>query len=78
VHGSVAVNANDEHIAEQPALFKTLQVSEVKNVKAAVGEDDAAAVAFLTAEPQNRLLRCQDCRIQRVSMRTGKNQSDIS
>jgi len=48
----------------------------MKQVKAAVGEDHAAAVAFLAAKPQNRFLKCQDCRIQRVSMRTGKDQSD--
>ena len=44
----------------------------MKEVKAAVGEDDAAAVAFLAAKPQNRFLECQDCQIQRVSMRAGK------
>jgi hypothetical protein len=40
----------------------------MKQVKAAVGEDDAAAVAFVAAKPQNRFLQCKDCRIQRVSM----------
>jgi hypothetical protein len=38
-----------------------------------IGEDDAAAVAFPAAKPQNRFLECQDCRIQRVSMRDGQN-----
>jgi hypothetical protein len=49
----------------------------MKQIKAAVREDDDAAVAFLAAKPQNRFLECQDCRVQRVSMRAEKNQSDI-
>jgi hypothetical protein len=44
----------------------------MKQVKAAVGENDAAAVAFLPAKPQNRLLKCQDSRIQRISPGTKK------
>jgi hypothetical protein len=48
----------------------------MEQIKAAVGEDDAAAVAFLAAKLQNRFLKCKYCRIQRVSMRTGKQQSD--
>jgi hypothetical protein len=48
----------------------------MKQVKAAVGEDDAATVAFLAAKPHNRFLKCQCCRMQRVSMRAGKQQSD--
>jgi len=43
-------------------------VAGVQQVEAAVGEDEAAAVAFLAGKPQNRLLKCED-RIQRVSMR---------
>jgi len=45
----------------------------MEQIKTAVGEDDAAAVAFLAAKPQNRFLKCQDCRLQRVSMRAEKN-----
>ena len=44
----------------------------MQKIEASIGEDDAAAVAFLAAKPQNRFLKCQDCRIQRVSMRAGK------
>ena len=49
----------------------------MKQVKAAVGEDDAAAVAFLAAKPQNRFLECQNRRIQKVSIRPEKEQSDM-
>jgi hypothetical protein len=31
----------------------------MKQVKAAVGENDAAAIAFVAAKPQNRFLQCQ-------------------
>ncbi|PYT57852.1 MAG: hypothetical protein DMG35_19555 [Acidobacteria bacterium] len=44
----------------------------MQQVKAAVREDDAAAVAFLAAKPQNRFLQGQDCRGQGISMRTSK------
>jgi hypothetical protein len=32
----------------------------MEKVKTAIGEDDAAAVAFVAAKPQNRFLKCQD------------------
>ncbi len=70
VHGSVAVDANNEHIAERPALLQALQVPEVKNVKAAIGENHSPTVAFIGAKPQNRLLKSEYCRVQRISMRT--------
>jgi hypothetical protein len=44
----------------------------MKQIKAAVREDDDAAVASLAAKPQNRFLESQDCRIQRVSLGGGK------
>ena len=43
-------------------------MAEMQQVEAAICEDDAAAVAFAAAKPQNRFLKCQDCRVQRVSM----------
>jgi hypothetical protein len=49
----------------------------MEEVKASIREDDAAAVAFLAAKPQNRFLKCQDCRIQGVSMGAGKQQSEL-
>jgi len=35
-------------------------VAGVEQIKTAIGENDAAAVAFLTAKPHNRFLKCQD------------------
>src|SRR6266852_544021 len=32
----------------------------MQQIKAAVGEDDAAAIAFVAGKPQNRLLQCED------------------
>jgi hypothetical protein len=40
----------------------------VQQLEAAIREDDAAAVAFLAAKLQNRLLQREDRRFQRVSM----------
>src|SRR5229473_1598097 len=72
-HAGVAVQPNDEHISQCARQFQAANVPGMKQVKAAVGEDDAAAVAFLAAKPQNRFLKCQDCLIQRVSIRAGQN-----
>jgi hypothetical protein len=44
----------------------------MKQVKAAVGENDAAAVAFVASKPQNRFVQSENCRIQRVSMQARK------
>jgi len=49
----------------------------MQQIKTAVREHDAAAVAFLAAKPQNRFLKCQDCRIQRISMRAGKRKNTL-
>ena len=43
-------------------------MAEMQQVEAAICEDDEAAVAFAAAKPQNRFLKCQDCRVQQVSM----------
>jgi hypothetical protein len=40
----------------------------MQQIKAAVGEHDAAAIAFPAAKPQNRLLQCEDG-IQKISVR---------
>jgi len=40
----------------------------VQQIETAVGEDDAASVAFLAAKPQNRLLQSQNLQVQRDSM----------
>ena len=49
-------------------MLQAADVAGVKQVEAAVGEHDAAAVAFLAAKPQNRLLQSEDG-IQKVSVR---------
>jgi hypothetical protein len=50
-------------------LLETADVPGVQQIETAVGEDDAAAVAFLAAKPQNRFLETQNLRIQRNSMK---------
>jgi len=50
-------------------MLQAADVAGVQQVKAAVGEDDAAAVAFLAAKPQNRLLQSEEDGIQKVSVR---------
>lgn len=67
-HAAIAVQANDEHVTEFASELKAANVARVKQVEAAVGENDALAVAFLAAKPHNRLLQCEDGRAQRISM----------
>ncbi len=76
-HAGIAIQPDDKHISQLTRQLQTANVARMKQIKAAVREDDDAAVAFLAAKPQNRFLECQDCRVQRVSMRAEKNQSDI-
>ena len=52
---AIAVDADDEEIAEGTGGFEAADVSRMKKVEAAVGEDNFAAVAFLGSKPQNRL-----------------------
>src|SRR5207302_5486646 len=52
----VAVDADDERVAKRTRLLQALNVAGMQKVEAAVCEDDAAAVAFLAAKPQNRFL----------------------
>ena len=58
---SIAVEADDEDISQFAGQFEAADMSGMEQVKTAIGEDDAASVAFLTAKPQNRFLKCQDC-----------------
>jgi len=44
-------------------------VAGMQQIETAVGEDYAAAVAFLAAKPQNRFVESQNLRIQRNSMK---------
>jgi hypothetical protein len=64
----VAVEANNEHVPETASLLETADVTGVQQIETAVGEDDLAAVAFLAAKPQNRLLKSQNLGVQRDSM----------
>jgi hypothetical protein len=64
----VAVQPDDEHIAELASALEAANVARMKQVKAAIGEDDAPAIAFPRAKPQNRFLKREYCRIQRISM----------
>src|SRR5712692_4331001 len=67
-NAGVAVEADDQDVAQSAGLLETADVAGMQQVEAAVGEDEAAAVAFPGAKPQNRLLEREDG-IQRVSMR---------
>jgi len=40
----------------------------MKQIEAAVGKDDAAAIAFLAAKPQNRFLHAENARMQKISL----------
>src|SRR6266478_6067030 len=68
IDAGVAVQADDERVAEAARLLQAADVARMQQIKAAVGEDDAASIAFPAAKPQNRLLQCEDG-IQRVSVR---------
>jgi len=56
----ITVEANDEDVSQFSREFETADMARMEKVKATVGEDDAAAVAFLAAKPQNRFLKCKD------------------
>ena len=56
----VAVQTDDEHVAELARQLEAPDVTGMEQVKAAVGEDDAAPVAFLAAKPQNRFFKCEN------------------
>src|SRR5205085_8458376 len=44
LHLFVAVDRDDKHVAERASAFEVSDVPDVKEVEAAVGEDDARAV----------------------------------
>jgi len=56
----VAVERDDERIAEFARLLQAANVAGMQQVEAAIGENNAATVAILAAKPQNRLLKRQD------------------
>jgi hypothetical protein len=67
-HTGVTVEADDECVSQLARQLQAANVAGMQQVKTAVREDDAAAVAFLAAKLQNRFLQREDRRFQRVSM----------
>jgi hypothetical protein len=55
-YAGIAVQADDQGVTESAGLFEAANVARMKQIEAAVGEDDFAAVAFLAGKPHNRLL----------------------
>ncbi|HEY1468816.1 MAG TPA: hypothetical protein VGF61_07215 [Candidatus Acidoferrum sp.] len=53
----IAIDADDEEIAEGAGGFEAANVSGMEKIEAAIGEDNFAAVAFLGSKPQNRLFQ---------------------
>ena len=56
---AVAVNADDQYIAKGACRFEAADMARVKKIEAAVGEDNFAAVAFLTSKLQDCLFRSE-------------------
>src|SRR5882724_229422 len=69
MHARVAIQPHDERVPQCARLLQAADMAGMQQVKAAVGENNAAAVAFLAAKPQNRFLQREDRTVQRVSMR---------
>ena len=65
----IAVNANDERVAKRACLLENAKVPWMEQIEAAVREDNAAPVAFLTPEPQNHFVQRQNPGMQRNSMK---------
>jgi len=59
-HARVTVKPDDEPVAQFARLLQAANVAGMQQVEAAIGENNAATVAILAAESQNRLLKCQD------------------
>jgi hypothetical protein len=76
-HTRVAVQADDECIAQRAGLLKAADVAGMQKIEAAIGENDAATVAFIAAKPQNRFLQSKDRRGQGISMQARMNGNDV-
>src|SRR5260370_1086143 len=63
----VAVQADDQRIAEAARVLQAANVAGMQEVKTAIGEDHATAIAFPASTPQTRLLQGKDG-IQTVSV----------
>jgi hypothetical protein len=66
-HAGIAIQADDQHVAQFARLLQATNVARVQQIEAAVGENHAAGVAFLAAKPQNCLIQSENARIQKVS-----------
>jgi hypothetical protein len=67
-HAGITVQPDDERVSPFARQLQAADVAGMQQVEAAVGENDAATVAFLAAKPQNRFLKSEDGRVQRISM----------
>jgi hypothetical protein len=68
-HARVTVQAHNQEVAQGPRLFQEPNMSGVQHFETAVGENHSPTVAFLAGKPQNRLLKCEYSRVQRISVR---------
>ncbi len=70
-HAGVAIHADDERVAEIAGLLEAANVAGMQHVEAAVGENDAASVAFLAAKPQNRFVQSEYRRTDSKDLHAG-------
>jgi hypothetical protein len=68
-HADIAVQPNNQRVAESASLIEAADMSWMQQIKAPIREHNAAPVAFLSAKPQNRFLKCQNLWVQRNSMK---------
>lgn len=64
-NAGIAVQTDDENVAEVAGVFESGDVAGMQQIEAPVGENDAAAIAFIAAELQNRLVKTENTRMQR-------------
>ena len=69
MYARVAIHSHDQRVSQCARLLQAADMAGMQQVKAAVRENNAAAVAFLAAKLQNRFLQREDRTVQRVSMR---------
>ena len=74
----VAIQPDDQSIPQFARQFEAADVAGMEQIKAAIGESDTTTVPFVEAKQQNRLLKCQDRRTQKVSKQNGRSQSGLS
>jgi hypothetical protein len=65
----IAVESDDQYVTQFPRQLEDADVSRVKEIKTAIGKNDAAGVAFPAAKPQNRFLESEHCGVQEISPR---------